>query len=65
VRLNDLDDYVEHFRRRVLQEALQTATAAYWRRRAVTFAQVGTPACDEIALACYNASRLALGGDLA
>jgi hypothetical protein len=65
MRLEELDDYVEHFRKRVLQEALASATAAYWRRRAAAFAMVGTPACDEIARACYNASRLALGGDLA
>jgi hypothetical protein len=65
VKLDELDDYVAHFRTRVLQDALAQATAAYWRRRAVQFAMVGTPACDEIAEACYNASRIALGGDLA
>lgn len=65
MRLDELEEYVEHFRRRVLQDALAEATAAYWRRRAMAFAQVGTPAADEIARACYNASRIALGGDLA
>lgn len=33
----DLADYVEHFRARVLQDALNEATAAYWLRRAETF----------------------------
>lgn len=47
---------LEHFRRRVVQDALQEATAAYWTRRAKTFAGVGTPACDEIARACANAA---------
>lgn len=35
--LTDLEDYTEHFRKRVLQDALTEATAAYWRRRAETF----------------------------
>jgi hypothetical protein len=30
----DLAEHVEHFRERVLQDALADATAAYWRRRA-------------------------------
>ena len=29
----DLAEYVEHFRQRVLQDALTEATAAYWVRR--------------------------------
>lgn len=33
----DLVDYVDNFRRRVLQDALTEATAAYWRARAATF----------------------------
>lgn len=37
VRPADLTDYIEHFRRRVLQDALAEATANYWRRRAETF----------------------------
>ncbi len=32
-----LADYIEHFRKRVLQDPLAEATAAYWRRRAATF----------------------------
>jgi len=31
------DDYVEHFTKRVVQDALAEATAAYWRRRAAVF----------------------------
>lgn len=63
--LSELPEYVAHFRYRVLQEALATATAAYWERRAKAFDAVGTPACDEIAQACRNRARIALGGDLA
>jgi hypothetical protein len=37
VRLMDVLDHVEHFRARVVQDALAEATAGYWRRRAVTF----------------------------
>jgi hypothetical protein len=59
----ELYDYVEHFRMRVLQDALQEATAGYWNRRAEAFAVVGTPECSEIAQACRNRSTLALGGD--
>jgi hypothetical protein len=47
-----LVDHVEHFRWRVLQDALAEATAAYWERRAVAFDAIGTPACDDVALAC-------------
>lgn len=49
-----LPAHLEHFRRRTLYEALLEATAAHWLRRADTFAAVGTPRCDEIALACCN-----------
>lgn len=35
----DLAGYVEHFRARVLQDALNEATAAYWHRRADAFDQ--------------------------
>jgi hypothetical protein len=59
-----LHDYVDHFGRRVLQDALQEATKAYWLRRAVTFDGVGTPACDEIALACRNHAVLVQSGAL-
>jgi hypothetical protein len=55
-----LDEYVEHFRARVLQDALNEATATYWLRRAEQFAAVGTPLSDEIAQACRNAASLAI-----
>lgn len=47
-----LPEYVEHFRARVLQDALNEALPHYWMRRAEQFAAVGTPTCDEIASAC-------------
>ena len=59
----DLPAYVDHFRGRVLQDALAEATAAYWTKRADQFAGVGTPACDEIAQACRNRAALALGSE--
>ena len=37
MRLPDLTEHVEHFRQRVLADALQEATAAYWHRRAEAF----------------------------
>ncbi len=55
--------HVENFTRRVMQDALAEATAAYWLRRADTFAAVGTPRCDEIALACRRRATLGLGAD--
>jgi|LULE01.1.fsa_nt_gb hypothetical protein len=56
----DLDAYVEHFRTRVLQDALAEATASYWNRRAATFAAVGNARCDAIAAACRNRAAVAL-----
>lgn len=47
-----LDEHLHHFARRLIQDALQEATAAYWERRADTFATVGTPDADQTALAC-------------
>lgn len=55
-----LEEHVEHFRARVLQDALAEATSSYWLRRAATFEAVGNAACDEIAQACRNAAALAL-----
>ncbi len=60
----DLTEYVEHFRGRVMQDALTEATAAYWTRRAEQFEAVGNERCDEIAQACRNRAAVALGGDL-
>jgi hypothetical protein len=37
MKLSDLEEYVEHFRGRVVQDALAEATAVYWRRRAEAF----------------------------
>jgi hypothetical protein len=47
-----LDQHVAHVYRRVIEEALIEGTAAHWERRADDFATVGTPACDEVTLAC-------------
>ncbi len=55
--------YIEHFRGRVLQDALLEATANYWLRRAKTFEAVGNPRCDEIALACRRHATLVPLGD--
>lgn len=55
----DWPTYVANFQRRVIQDALVEATAAYWLHRAETFDAVGTPECDEVARACRNAATLA------
>jgi hypothetical protein len=55
---------VDHFRARVAQDALNEATSGYWLDRAVTFAAVGTPACDEIAQACRNRAVVELLPDV-
>ena len=57
-----LADNVAHFRRRVLQDALNEACADYWRRRAEDFEKVGTPECDEIAQACRHRAEVSLVG---
>lgn len=44
--------------RRFLQQMLTEALPEYWERRSKTFAEVGTPECDEIALACRNHADL-------
>jgi hypothetical protein len=58
-----LVEHVEHFQRRVMQDAINEATAAYWNRRAEDFERVGTPSADETAKACRNRARVALDGD--
>jgi hypothetical protein len=63
VKITELDDYVEHFRKRVFQDALNEATSAYWHKRAEQFAAVGNARCDEIAQACRNKAALALTAD--
>lgn len=50
---------LEHFRARVLQDALSQATADYWLNRAETLAAVGTPRCDAMAQACRNRALVA------
>lgn len=50
--------YLDHFRVRVVQDALSEALPAYWRRRAEVFAAVGNPGCDEVAVACRRHSDL-------
>lgn len=63
-RLLDLAEYVDHFRERVLQDALNEATASYWARRSATFDRVGNERCDEVARACRaRASVSLLQGD--
>lgn len=44
--------FVDHFRARVLQDALNEALPAYWLKRADTFAAVGNPACNATAETC-------------
>ena len=51
-------DYLEQFTLRLLQHALDEATAAYWRRRAEQFEAVGTPSADATALACRRHAGL-------
>lgn len=52
----DRAEYIAHFQRRVVQDAIAEALPSYWERRAETFANVGTANCDEIARACLNAA---------
>ncbi len=49
---------VDHFRARVLQDALAEACSHYWRRRGEAFAEVGTARCDAIAIACQRHAAL-------
>lgn len=59
-RVPDLTEFVEHFRKRVLQDALAEATSSYWLRRAQAFDRVGNDECRAIAQACRNAAKVAL-----
>ena len=45
---------LDHFRARILQDAMAEAEVDYWLSRAETFAAVGSAKCDEIAQACRN-----------
>ncbi len=59
-RLLDLAEYVDHFRLRLLQDAILEATSAYWSRRAEQFERVGNARCDEVATACRARASIAL-----
>lgn len=48
-----IDVDLDQVAKRVIQDALISATAAYWDRRAETFDWVG-PSCAEEARACRN-----------
>lgn len=50
--------YIQHFQRRVLEDALLEGTAMYWRNRAASFTRVGTPECDLIATNCRRHAEL-------
>src|SRR5512144_893843 len=59
----DVDHYLDHFRTRVLQDAIASASASTMRRRAEAFAGGGTGECDQIAQALRNAAQVALFAD--
>lgn len=59
VESEETAEYVNHFRLRVLQDAIAEGTAAHWLRRAEAFAGVGNKRCDEIAQACLRAAAVA------
>lgn len=56
--MSALADYMAHFRRRVIEDALLEATSAYWRHRADDFDTVGTPTADATAQACRSHAQL-------
>lgn len=53
-----IHQHVAHFQWRVLVDALQEATAAYWERRAQAFEAVGNARCDAIAVNCRRHAQL-------
>lgn len=57
-RAQDLAAYVEHFRARVLQDAINEALPTYWERRERDFEFVGNARCDEVATACRNKAEV-------
>lgn len=59
----DLVADVDHFRHRVIQDALNEASRWYWLRRAADFDGVGTPSADATAQACRHRATLALLDD--
>ena len=58
-RLAAVATHVDHFQHRVIVDALNEATAAYWRRRAAQFRGVGNERCDLIARNCEHRATLA------
>jgi hypothetical protein len=58
-RGRELVSDVEHFRMRVIQDALAEASRSYWLRRAADFDAVGTAGAAETAQACRNRATLA------
>ena len=48
----------ENFARRMIQDAMAEQLRSYWPRRADSFASVGTPRCDAIALACCRHAEI-------
>ena len=63
MKITDLEEYVENFRRRVLQDAMSEATAAYWTKRAQQFEAVGNERCFDSARACRHRAQLALSAE--
>ena len=52
-----MEAYLRNFTRGILTDAPLSATPEHYERRATQLAAVGTPRCDEMALACRNAAR--------
>jgi len=52
------DGYVEHFRTRLLQDAIAAALPSTWRRRAEDFDRVGNQRCTDVATACRRHADL-------
>ncbi len=59
-----LAEHVEHFRRRVVQDALSEATSAYWCRRADQFERA-RPTLDDFAGNATDTQRRAKWHELA
>lgn len=66
----DLAEYVEHFRARVIQDAINTATSSYWLRRAETFENArhrpgidyaGNATTDRLRTKWYELTEIAQG----
>lgn len=64
MKLPDLTEHVEHFRARVLQDALAEATSSYWLRRAEAFDRVDNERCRSIAAMCRHRAEISLIQDV-